>query len=335
MPSLKREGANASEPARVEAFTRTPTLENPYRREQVTPEVRFRSAGIEIEAAAHAANRRLNAISIIVPATGTLAAFASLPFVQPSATTLAVFALFFALTGFGITLGLHRYFTHRTYSTSPAVAAFLAVFGTWSFQGPISRWVADHRRHHRFSDQEFDPHSPYWDGERPIGSMLEGFLHSHLLWMFTGLRSSERRYAADIEKSPVAGFVSRWYWPIAASGVMLPAAVGYAFGGPGEMVACTLWAGFARIALLHQLTWSVNSFGHMVGARQAGATDEARDNPILALLILGEGLHGFHHRYPSAAIKSPARFDATGGLILLLEKLGVVWDVNRIAAADR
>ncbi len=331
MRLLKSKDAEPREAApRVDAAGGSPAdVANPFRREPLSRDAALRAAGIETEASAHAENRRLNAISILVPITGTAAAIASWPFFTPTNSTLAIFALFFVLNGFGVTLGLHRYFTHRAFETSPLVAALLAVFGTWSFQGPIARWVADHRRHHRFSDRQFDPHSPYWDDDGPIASKARGFLHSHLLWMFAGLRSSEARYASDIEKSRIAGWASRHYWLVAASGVAAPSIIGWIVGGVPEMIACGLWAGFARVALLHQLTWSVNSFGHMLGTKPEGANDQARDNPVLALLILGEGLHGFHHRFPSAAIKRPLRYDATGGLILLLERLGVVWNVNR------
>ncbi len=331
MRSLKNKSTEAlcSAPAAESAVVSPAGVANPFRRSPLSLEAALRAAGIETEAAAHSENRRLNAISILIPTAGTFAALLSWPYFTPTFATFAIFVAFFVLNGFGITLGLHRYFTHRAFETSPPFSALLAVLGSWAFQGPISRWVADHRRHHRFSDRQYDPHSPYWDDEGPIMSKARGFLHAHLLWMFVGLRSSEARYASDIKKSRIADWVSRQYWIVAASGVAAPALVGFVVGGVPEMIACALWAGFLRVALLHQLTWCVNSLGHMVGTKQDDAKDQARDNPILALLILGEGLHGFHHRFPHAAIKHPLKYDATGGLILVLERLGVVWNVDR------
>jgi stearoyl-CoA desaturase (delta-9 desaturase) len=329
MPSLRKRFAEPVVGAAAPEDAAPASADNPFRRPPQSREAQLRAAGIEAAETSHAENRFLNAISIGTPLIGTAAALVSLPFFPPTAATFWVFVIFFVLNGFGITLGLHRYFTHRAFETSPIAAWLLGVFGTWAFQGPIVRWVADHRRHHRFSDREFDPHSPYWDDRGPITSKLRGFLHAHLLWMLTGLRSSEDRYASDIRNSGVANWLSRRYWTVAASGIALPAAAGYVVGGLAEAVACALWAGFARVALLHQLTWSVNSFGHMVGKRQDGASDQARDNPLLAAMILGEGLHGFHHRYPGAAVKAPIALDATGALILLLEKIGVVWNVSR------
>lgn len=324
MPSKRNEAHEAAD-----VQNGAPVADNPFRSSVVSPVDQFRRAGIETDPALHSQNRRQNALSIGVPLVGTVAAFLSLQVFPPSIVTLAAFISFFVLTGFGITLGLHRYFTHRSFETRPWFSAIIAVAGSWAFQGPIRRWVADHRRHHRFSDCQFDPHSPYFDDYGAITSRLWGFAHSHFLWMLTGLRSSEPRYAADIANDPAANWCSRHYWLSASSGIFAPAMIGLSVGGPGEAVSCALWAGFARVSLLHQLTWSVNSFGHMFGTKQAGATDEARDNPALALMILGEGLHGFHHRFPNAAIKAPLRYDATGALILILEKIGLVWNVKR------
>lgn len=295
----------------------------------------FRRAGIDLDARAARRNRILNAFSITIPIVGAAAAVAFIPTYPPTLTTVAVFVVFFLINGLGITLGLHRYFTHQAFETRPAFAAVLAVAGSWAFQGSIKRWVADHRRHHRFTDRQFDPHSPHCDENGAKLPRWRGMLHAHLLWMVAGLRSCEKRYASDITNNAVANWCSNHYWLVAATGILLPWFGGYIIGGPREAIACALWAGFVRVALLHQITWCVNSLGHTVGEREDGATDEARNNPLLAILILGEGLHGFHHRYPNAAIKRPLRFDLTGALIILLEKTGIVWNVKRASVAAR
>jgi stearoyl-CoA desaturase (delta-9 desaturase) len=114
------------------------------------------------------------------------------------------------------------------------------------------------------------------------------------------------------------------YWLLAASGLVIPATVGFAFGGKDEALMCFLWAGCMRVALLHQITWSVNSFGHMIGSKVIGSRDEARDNRLLAILLIGEGLHSFHHKNPLAAVNEPAGIDASGQVLKLLAKLGAV-----------
>src|SRR5690606_14340953 len=126
----------------------------------------------------------------------------------------------------GVGIGLHRYFSHHAFETCRAGRILLALWATWALQGPIRRWVADHRRHHRFSDVQFDPHSPFWREDGPIPSRLAGWLHAHLLWMLRSRPSREGRYAPEIGARTIPGWFSRFYWPVAASGLLLPAVAG-------------------------------------------------------------------------------------------------------------
>ncbi len=332
MRSLKSKDAEAIEPAQAspapfDAPDERP--QNPFRKRASSPEDLLVSAGIEPDIRLSRANRRLNALSIGIPLIGAISAIALTPFLAPTAATWGVFAIFFLINSLGAGVGLHRYFTHRAFEAHPAIVAMLGVLGTWAMQGPIARWVADHRRHHRFSDSQFDPHSPYWDDDAPIENRYRGWAHAHFLWMLTGKRSSETRYARDILSSPIAGFLNRFYWPVALSGLAAPAAAGFWVGGGEEALLCFLWAGCARVALLHQLTWSVNSFGHMFGSKQPGSKDQSRDSAVLALLMLGEGLHSYHHARPTAAINRPLKLDFGGLVILTLQRLGLVSDVKR------
>jgi stearoyl-CoA desaturase (delta-9 desaturase) len=104
---------------------------------------------------------------------------------------------------------------------------------------------------------------------------------------------------------------------------------GYLANDWGGALEGVLLGGAARLALLHQLTYSINSFGHFFGTKVAGAQNESRDSAVLAVLLLGEGLHSFHHRYPSTAVNRPLRLDATGLLICLLERVGIVRQPRR------
>ncbi|MEQ1929354.1 MAG: acyl-CoA desaturase [Parvularculaceae bacterium] len=319
---------NAAEPvAPAEASARpspAAPLENPYRGFTPAHEDRLAAAGIVTQSQLVRRNRRLNAISIGVPAIGSLAALALLPVAPPTLSTLAIFAVLFFIQSFGLSIGLHRYFTHRSFRPARWFAICLAVAGTWAFQGPIARWVADHRRHHRFSDAQFDPHSPYWTDEGPIRGSVRGWAHAHLSWMLTGRPSCETRYAKDVHADPVESWVSRNYWLVASSGLVLPALVGFAVGGPGEALTAFLWAGCLRVAILHQITWSVNSFGHMFGTKVEGSRDQSRNNLVLTILMIGEGLHSHHHRFPQSAVNQPAILDASGWALRLLARLGVV-----------
>jgi stearoyl-CoA desaturase (delta-9 desaturase) len=274
-------------------------------------------------------NRLLNAASIAVPLVGTLVGVLGWSSFSPTAATLWIFLAFFVAETIGLGLGLHRLFTHRAFEIGAVGRAVLGVLGSWGMQGPIDRWVADHRRHHRFTDQPGDPHSPYWVDARKPRSGLGGLWHAHLAWMLTGVVSDKERYAADIRRDPVTRWCSDHYWELAASSLVLPALVGLAAGGPAEAARAFLWAGCFRVWTLQQLTWSVNSLGHTLGTKVAGSSNEARDNVTLALLLFGEGLHSFHHRYPSAAINQPSRLDLNGYLLTLLERAGVVRNLKR------
>jgi hypothetical protein len=114
----------------------------------------------------------------------------------------------------------------------------------------------------------------------------------------------------------------------------LPAVAGSCLGGVNEAIRCFLWAGCVKVTTLHEITRAVNSFGHMFGRKERGAKDESRNNPWLFWLWLGEGLHGFHHRHPLAALMEPVSFDPIGLLILVLERLGIVWDVRRASPTN-
>jgi len=290
-------------------------------------QVEARDAGIVLDPQRVLANRFLNFISIFVPLIGTVFAIAIgiTHGFSPLAWTL--FAILFAATVLGVAIGLHRFFTHRSFKAQRWLEIVLAILGTAAMQGPIDRWVADHRRHHRFTDQPLDPHSPHYDlsGKLP---MLRGLAHAHFFWMLTGLVSDERRYAADIRPDTAPGWSSRHYWLIAGSVALLPGVIGGLANGLPEAVACFLLAGCARVSLLHQFTWAVNSIGHVFGGKQEDARDESRDNVVLALLLAGEGLHSYHHKNPTAAVLAPTWMDTSGALLRLMERAGWIWDVQ-------
>jgi hypothetical protein len=115
---------------------------------------------------------------------------------------LAVLGVAYVATCLGITVGFHRLLTHRSFQTYPAVRYALAVLGTLAVEGSVIKWVADHRKHHVFTDQEGDPHSPHEAGPGVSGA-LSGLWHAHIGWLFNSVgQADQRRYAADLLKDP-------------------------------------------------------------------------------------------------------------------------------------
>ena len=125
---------------------------------------------------------------------------------------LVVFAMVYIPCGLGITVGFHRLFTHRSFKTGPAVRAVIGALGSAAIEGPMISWVADHRKHHAFSDQEGDPHSPHVGHGEGVWAQFKGFFHAHLGWLFIHTqRGSKTRFAPDLLKDPVARFIDRTF----------------------------------------------------------------------------------------------------------------------------
>src|SRR3954447_10065174 len=145
---------------------------------------------------------------------------------------VAVFVILYALTGLGVTVGFHRLLTHRSFKTGRAVRAVLAVLGSAAIEGPAISWVADHRKHHAFSDRPADPHSPHVDHGVGLRGALRGLVHAHVGWLFMhDQRGARERYAPDLLRDPVMRFVDRWFFAWALGGLALSFALGVAIGG--------------------------------------------------------------------------------------------------------
>lgn len=287
--------------------------------------------GIITDPTKNRANHIDNFFSIGIPLLGTLIALVLLPWFLPSETVLALFAFGLVITTLGTTVGLHRYFTHRSYKTSTLVHLILAFFGTIAMQGSVIRWVADHRRHHRFTDQPGDMHSPYFDSRGvAITSKLRGLWHSHTGWMFTSDMTDESRYAADLQKDQICIWFSKYYWFVNATFILSCGGLCYAITNDlMQGVLGLLYAGCFRVTLIHQFTWAVNSIGHTYGSRVQGSSDRSTNNFLLAILTLGDGLHSSHHVKPARGVNPPVYSDIGGMLLIALERAGLIWQLKR------
>jgi stearoyl-CoA desaturase (delta-9 desaturase) len=252
---------------------------------------------------------------------------------------LLVFAIMYLLTGFGVTVGLHRLFTHRSFKTSPTVRFVFAVLGSAAIEGPVISWVSDHRKHHAFSDREGDPHSPHVDHGTGLRGILRGLAHAHVGWLFIHTaRGHRERYAPDLIADPVVSFVDKTFFVWAIGGLAASFGLGYAIGGSvGAGVTGLLWGGAVRMLVLHHVTYSINSLCHFFGRRSYDTGDHSRNLAWLAPLSLGESWHNNHHAFPTSAFHGFGlrQLDISALVIRSMERLGLCWDVVRVAPERR
>jgi stearoyl-CoA desaturase (delta-9 desaturase) len=274
--------------------------------------------------------RRVNLGAVVLPFVAFVAAIVLLWNDLVGWTDLAIFAAMYLTTAVGITVGYHRLFTHRAFDAVAPVRYALAVLGSMSVQGPVLDWVADHRKHHAFADDDGDPHSPHGHG-----SGLRGLIYAHMGWLIdTQGQAEKRRYARDLLEEPWMRRISRAFPLFVLAGLAIPFGLGFALTGTlrGALTAL-LWGGFVRIFFVHHVTWSVNSVCHFFGRRRFQTDDHSTNVLWLALPSLGESWHHNHHAFPRAAQHGLRwwEIDPSGLLIAGLERLGLARNVVRIS----
>jgi stearoyl-CoA desaturase (delta-9 desaturase) len=242
----------------------------------------------------------------------------------PSWLDLGLAVAFYAFTGHGVTLGFHRLFTHKSFRANRGLRIVLAVAGSMSVQNTVINWVADHRRHHAHSDQEGDPHSPWRFGTSPR-AVGRGMVWAHLGWFFSHERTNVERFAPDLLADRDMVRISRLFllWVVATLG--LPALIGglVTASWSGALTAF-LWAGVARMLLLHHVTWSINSICHVAGSHPFASRDRAGNVAALAVLSMGESWHNLHHSDPTCARHGVDRgqLDSTARILRWCELAG-------------
>jgi len=241
---------------------------------------------------------------------------------------LALAAGLYVVTGFGMTLGYHRLFTHHSFRARRWLRIALAIAGSMAIEGSLISWVSHHRRHHLYADRAGDPHSPYTD-ETGFLPQLRGLWHAHIGWLFSGAHSDPKRWSRDLLADHDVVVVSMLtpLWMVLS--LVLPFGIGWAVTRSiaGALLAL-LWAGGVRIALLQHVTWSINSLCHQYGKHPYETADHSGNVSLLAVLSLGESWHNSHHAFPALARHGCDRgqLDATAALLHLFERLG--WASN-------
>jgi stearoyl-CoA desaturase (delta-9 desaturase) len=249
--------------------------------------------------------------------------------------------VFYVVTGHGITVGFHRLFTHSSFVPARPVKIALAAVGSMAIEGSVVSWVANHRRHHMFSDRDGDPHSPWRYGPGFV-AQTKGLWWAHIGWLFAPDTAAAERFAPDLLSDRDLVVLNRLFPVFAVASLALPFGLGWLLSGTfAGAITALVWAGLVRVALLHHVTWSINSICHAFGTRRFRTNDRSRNFWPLAVLSFGESWHNFHHAFPGAARHGALRgqVDSSARIIRLLEQLGLARRVRwpqpaRVRAAE-
>ncbi|HSV40631.1 MAG TPA: acyl-CoA desaturase [Nocardioidaceae bacterium] len=243
---------------------------------------------------------------------------------------VAIVFVMYSVTNHGVTVGFHRLFTHRSFKPNRAVKIVLAILGSMAIQGPLIRWVADHRKHHKFSDRDGDPHSPWRYGTN-LKALTKGFIWAHMGWLFDTEQTPQRKYAPDLMKDRDLVRISRTFWVWVLVSVLIPPVLGFLLTWSWQgAVTGFFWGTLVRVGLLHHVTWSINSICHTIGNRPFVSRDKSANVWWLALASAGESWHNLHHADPTCARHGVMRgqIDTSARVIWAMEKAGWVSEVR-------
>lgn len=271
-----------------------------------------------------------------------VAAFTGLPFLALFAAVplawgtflswadVAIMAVFYLVSAAGITVGYHRYFTHGSFKAKRPLKILMALAGSLAVEGPVITWVADHRRHHKHSDKEMDPHSP-WRFGNDWKALTKGLAWAHYGWLFDGNRTSKERFTKDLLNDEDMTRIHKLFPALVAVSFLLPGVIGglVTMSWAGALTAF-FWAGLIRITLVHHVTWSINSICHTFGNEDFEVRDKSRNVWWLAIPSLGESWHNLHHSDPTCARHGvlKGQIDISARIIWAFEKLGWAHDVR-------
>ena len=245
-----------------------------------------------------------------------------------SPVAVAIAVMLYLLRMFAVTAFYHRYFAHRAFRTSRPLQFLFAILGASAVQrGPLW-WASHHRHHHVYSDHEQDEHSP----------VLRSFLWSHTGWFLCRRNFAIReRLVRDFIKFPELRFLDRF-------DVIVPALLAAALYFLGEYLAIHMpaletsglqllvWGFVISTVALYHATFMINSLAHCFGSRRFNTRDNSRNNPLLALMTLGEGWHNNHHYYPGSARQGFYwwEIDITFYVLKVMNRLGLIWDLRPV-----
>ena len=274
--------------------------------------------------------RVINLVVVVLPFLAVVAAIAFLWGWGFGWVEISLLVGMYVASAIGITVGYHRFFTHRSFETSRVVQCILGILGSMAVQGPLLKWVAMHRCHHMHSDRPEDPHSPHQHGGGLWG-MIRGLFHAHLGWLFRADPPELARYVKDLRQSRLLRVVSALFPLWVIIGLLIPTALGLllTWSWWGALFGL-IWGGLVRIFFVHHVTWSVNSLCHWWGRQPYRVHDHSRNNWLVGILAMGEGWHNNHHAFPRSARHGLRwwQIDMSYWIIRAMAMVGLVWKVK-------
>jgi len=247
------------------------------------------------------------------------------------AQTIVWSYLLWWFSGFGITAGVHRLWSHRSYEANFIARFGMMLLNSIANQGSIYHWARDHRVHHKHSETDADPHNA-----------TRGFFFAHMGWLFVKkhedvVKAGRELNFDDLKADPVVMFQKKLDpWFALYMCYVMPAQVAsYCWGE--EFWTGFFVAGALRYCIVLHFTWLVNSAAHLYGDHPYDPLSYPAENPIVSLCAVGEGWHNWHHKYPydyaASEFGISSQFNPTKLFIDVLAGLGMVWGRKRATSA--
>lgn len=242
----------------------------------------------------------------------------------------AVFAVLYIISGLGVELGYHRYFSHGSFKCGRKTELLLALAGSTAAVGSVLFWCEIHGRHHPTADGPDDPHTP--QPRKPgFWPALKSFTHAHLTWALGDLKITSLKGSKELLRNPVVTRADSLYHPTVLASVLFAAACGGLVTQSLQgALHGLLWGGLGRIFLIHNAISLGNSLCHLAGKRAFKTRDQSRNVTWVALLNFGMGWHNNHHAFPGSARAGLLRFQPDFAWLALkgLKLSGLAWDLR-------
>ncbi len=214
----------------------------------------------------------------------------------------------YSLSILGVTVGFHRMLTHGAFDAPAPIRVALAIAGSMAVEGSVIGWVADHRRHHMYTDKEGDPHSPHLVDGTGLKATLLGLWHAHIGWFFDHERTRIERFAPDLQKDRGLRIVSALFplWTV-LSLALAPAIALAVTHSMHSALTALVWGSLVRVFLLHHVTWSINSICHFYGRRPYLPDGRLQHQQLDHVArVLRRGLAQQPPRLPQLGVSRPA-----------------------------